>query len=278
MTQSTNSQNSETDDAGTPHPVDVLIQALVALLAPMFLLGAGGNPGFASMAALETIRSYRVQNHASLIKVANIIAFGLATLGSLSVSMQDDLPILWVLRLQSNANALDRSAARNERGVNATQPGMLAQPDSEPRRGFDDAAAQAKVAEASRHAAEFRANMQAPNPRAQPAPARAAVPLAAPAKATATAPASVPAPAKAVAAARAPVGPEAGQYRNMWAAAMADVAAEELADAVHLPPAQRKEMTAKAAILSSTANSLLTGVPLDFASLNRPGAPPGKPG
>jgi hypothetical protein len=234
----------------TFHPADVLIRALVALLAPMFLLGADGNIGFAEMAALETLRSYRAQNHASLIKVANVIAFGLATLGSLSLSMQDDLPIPLVLRLRSNANALDRSAARNERAVNGTEPVTAAPPAAETRRGFDEAAVQANVAEAARQAAEFRAGAQAPKPPAKPAPAPAAAPAAHQAAA------------------------ETGPFRKMWAAAMADVAAEELAEAAHLPPAQRKEMTAKAAILSSTANSLLTGAPLDFASLSRPGEPP----
>ena len=48
-------------------------------------------------------------------------------------------------------------------------------------------------------------------------------------------------------------------YPSMWAAAMAEVAAEELAAAAQLPPSQRKEATARAAILSSTASQLLTG-------------------
>ena len=47
--------------------------------------------------------------------IAKVIGFGLATLGSLSLSMGDDLPIPAILRLRANANALDRSADRNER-------------------------------------------------------------------------------------------------------------------------------------------------------------------
>ncbi len=248
MTQPITSR-SDTEDDATLQPADVLIGALVALLAPMFLLGADGRPGLAEMAALETIRSYSVRNHASLIKIANIIAFGLATLGSLSLSMQDDFPITLVLQLRSNANALDRSAARNERAVDAGHP---VAPAPEPRRGFAEAAAvHADVSEASRQAAEVRASAQAPKPAVHPAAAPAAAPAA-------------PKPA-----------PEPVRSGKIWGGALANAAAEDLAKAVQLPPARRKEMTAKAAILSSTANSLLTGAPLDFARMNRPGTPSG---
>ena len=62
------------------HPAAVLMNVLVTLLAPMFIAGAKGDIRLARAAALETVNSYRAQNHASLIAVAKIVAFSLATL------------------------------------------------------------------------------------------------------------------------------------------------------------------------------------------------------
>jgi hypothetical protein len=44
---------------------------------------------------------------------------------------------------------------------------------------------------------------------------------------------------------------------------MAEVAAEEIAAAANLPPRQREEATERAAILSSTANALLSSATAD---------------
>jgi hypothetical protein len=237
---------ADPEDNEALQPIDVLIRIVITLLTPMFLLGADGNVEFARMAANETLRSYKPYDHASLIRVANIIAFGLATLGSLSISMQDDLPIMLVLRLRSNANALDRSADRNQRAVKTVKPAARPQPapPPAPKQEFDDAAVQASVAEASRLAAEFRASTRT-RPPAQPAPAQ-----------TAPIPAS---------------------YRSQWAAAMAEVAAEDMAAIHNLPPSQRKEATVRAAILSSTAHSLLTGTPNDYTTMVRQAPDPVRP-
>jgi hypothetical protein len=62
----------------------------------------------------------------------------------------------------------------------------------------------------------------------------------------------------------------------MWAAAMADVAGEFTASIAHLPPADRKLASLKAAALSSTANALLSGtIPpgpgrFDLSAIARP--------
>ncbi|MEA2732013.1 MAG: hypothetical protein QOF70_6488, partial [Acetobacteraceae bacterium] len=65
------------------NPSDFLMQLIVALLAPMFLGIAAGDINLARMAAIETVSAYRTRNHADLIAVAQIIAYGLAALGSL---------------------------------------------------------------------------------------------------------------------------------------------------------------------------------------------------
>jgi hypothetical protein len=231
MTQTT------TAGAAKTRRFDTLINLIVTLLTPMFFAVSGGNVRLARIAALETIISYQAQTHAGLFAVAKIIGFGIATLDSLSLSMTDDLPIPLVLRLRGNANALDRAGERAERALLAAQADPSA---SDPHPDFDEAEVRANVAETQRRVAEFHAN--------------AAAPHAEPAARTEPAPAAYAEPAPAAA-------PDRGQpyHRSMWAAAMAEVAAEEVAAAENLPPRQREEATARAAILSSTANALLSG-------------------
>jgi hypothetical protein len=204
---------TQTNPSRDRRPTDILINLLVTLLAPMFLAAADGDVVFARIAAVETITEYRAHSQASLIRVANIIAFGIATLASLSQSMQDDVPIPLALRLRGNANALDRSAARNERALRASRPSV------------------------------------APEPAAAEPPAAQTVPAA-------------------------PANDQA--YRNMWATAMAEVAAEETAALGSLPPAERKDMSMRIAALNTAASELMSGAsaprpnPGDLAWMTQP--------
>ncbi|MEA2740659.1 MAG: deoxyribodipyrimidine photo-lyase [Acetobacteraceae bacterium] len=112
------------------HPTVVLLNLIAALLAPMFLCVCGGDLSLARAAAIETINAYRVRGDPSLLAVAPIVAFGLAALGSLSLSMTDDLTLSMTLRLRGNANALDRSAERNRRAL-GKPPGDTAVPPAD---------------------------------------------------------------------------------------------------------------------------------------------------
>nr|WP_294502730.1 hypothetical protein [uncultured Rhodopila sp.] len=226
----------------------ILLTLIVALLTPLFIEAAGADIAIARTAARETIAAYRVQNHASLILVGRIIAFGLTALGSLSLSMADELTIAMIIRLRSNANALNRSADRCERMLQETRAAGLA---PEPGGGFDEVEVRAAVAAAQRRAAEA----VRPPPEPRPAP---------PIADQAPAPKAEPAPmAKAEPAKHDP-------YPGMWANAMATVAAEELAAAAHLPPEQRRAATTRAALLTGSANRLMAG---QTAPHPRPGDP-----
>jgi hypothetical protein len=259
------------------HPADILLTVVVTLLAPMFITASGGNLELARNAALETINAHRVRNHVTLLAIAKVIGFGLATLGSLSLSMMDDLPVPLILRLRGNANALDRSADRNERKLEMSYPN-----GGEPSGpGFDEAEVRASVAEAQRRAAEAQARSQAPQPRLAeraapnpPAPRQQATepsggrtsPEARTIAGVAEAPGRSPdahRPAQPAMPTTVAARPQEQPYASVWAAAMAEVAAEELAAAAHLPPAQRQEATARAAILSETANALLSGATVE---------------
>ncbi len=296
-------QDAAADPAVPVHPSDILLDFIVAFLAPMFLGVSGGDIGFARMAALETVNAYRAGDQADLIAIAQIIACGLTALGSLSLSMADNLSLSMTLRLRGNAVALDRAAEHNRRalkqirradpsvprpmdGVQADLPPDQAAYEAEVVAGV--AAAQARVAQtcvAQARAAEARA-AQTPATEIQTAQTRAAearAPLHAvtPAAAIRTSappvtPAADPAPARDSPAAADPADLTQRQWQSMWAAAMTEVAGEFTADLKNLPPDARRAASCRAAALSSCANQLLLAElppplePGDLAAIIRP--------
>jgi hypothetical protein len=113
-------------------PPGILVSLIVTLLAPMFLGVTAGDVALARLAAMQTINDYRAQNHADLIAVAQIIACGLAALGSLSLSMADEISLSMTLRLRGNAVALNRSAEQNRRALANSHGPTPYQPALEP--------------------------------------------------------------------------------------------------------------------------------------------------
>ena len=245
------------------HPSDSLLNLIVTLLAPMFLGAGGGNLTFARMAALETVNAYRVRNQADLIAVAQIVAFGLAALGSLSLSMADNLSLSMILRLRGNANALNRSAEQNRRALRQSQaasraPRVIARPKAadEPDANSTPAPEAASVSQPS---GKTCSPLEPEPTRSQPA-TEAPKPLAA------SIPAALQTP---------PPAPEIGsitdrQRQAMWAAAMTTVAKEYTASLPHLPPAERKAASFRATALSSCATQLLSGAPASDAIMALP--------
>jgi hypothetical protein len=260
MTETTTIQTEpETTGPAIPvHPTDILMSLIIALLAPMFFAVSGGNINYARMAAIETVNAYRIRNNADLLLVAQIVAFGFAALGSLSLAMADNLSLSMTLRLRTNANACHRSAELSRRALNANAPGTATaattpfEPSAEPDEDHNEAAVIAGVAAAQKLVAEAQARMQTE-----------AAPIARPAS-----------PAQTVAA---PMTAEQ-RWQSMWASAAVDVAAEFTADLPNLPPGERKAATMRAAALSSSANQLLSGAvaprlrPGDLNALLRPSA------
>jgi hypothetical protein len=230
------------------HPSDILLNLIVTLLAPMFLCASGGDILFARMAALETVNSYCGRTHADLLLIARIIGFGLAALGSLSLSMVDDLSLAMTIRLRGNANACNRSSEQSRRALNESRPntgtpntntntdtntdtGIPTEADpSEP--DLDEAAVVASVATTLKLAAETCDSIQA----ARPAAAQTPIP---PPIATRI--------------------PTERQRRALWGAGAARLAAEYTASLPDLPPAERRAATIAADALNRCANDLLSG-------------------
>jgi hypothetical protein len=147
----------------TEDPAAILMTLIIAFLAPMFLGVSGGNIALARMAAIETITAYRARNHADLIAVAQIIAFGLAALGSLSLSLADDMSVSMALRLRGNANACNRSAEQNRRTLRE-QPAPMCE-DTE-----DDTPVSLSPAAEAMLAAESEARLRDHDLKPAPAP------------------------------------------------------------------------------------------------------------
>jgi hypothetical protein len=208
----------------TSHPpASLLFSLIVTLLTPMFLSAADGDLTMARLAAAETLNAYRAETHTDLITIAKIIAFGLATLGSLSLSMADDLSIAKILRLRASANATDRAEHRNRLLLDRAHK---THPTTEPE--IDHAALTAAVAETQQRTA---ANLAQLTPSAPVPPTRT-------------------------------VTDDEQHYQATWAACTAAIAAETAASLPNLPPAERESAALWVEVLNSAANSFLTdGIP-----------------
>jgi len=262
------------------HPADLLMNLIVSLLAPMFLGVAGGDVYLARMAAAEAVNGYQTRNIVNLIAIAQIIACGLAALGSLSLSMTDDLTLPMTLRLRGNANALNRSAEQNRRAIRENhladitpQPNAVTTETPTPIQDDFEAEVLVNLAKTHQLIADAQRNdatptamstpIAAPTPVAMPKPATTPIPAAIPASiATPTplaAPIPIAMPTPAAISAIAVAEPTDQQIQRMWASAMADVASEFTADLDKLPPAEREEASRQAALLSACANELILG-------------------
>jgi hypothetical protein len=246
MTETTNTPTNlqAAADAAIPvRPADVLMNLIVALLAPMFLGASAGDIALSRMAALETVNAYRVRNHADLLAVAQIIACGIAALGSLSLSMADDISLSMTLRLRASTNALNRSADRNRRAISESRPEESAPYRSEspyadspldPADADFEAAVLARVAESQKRVADTQSHLHQPTQPAERAPTPIVLPTVATSAVTQQ------------------------RHQAIWAAAMTEVAGEFAAGLSRLPPVERKLASMRAAALSSSANALLS--------------------
>jgi hypothetical protein len=205
----------------------ILMTLIVTLLAPTFLGVTAGDLTLARMAAIETINDYRARNNADLIAIAQIIACGLAALGSLSLSMDDDISLSMTLRLRGNAVALNRSAEQNRRVLN------------QPLRDNDHPAPESDWTTRDNASAQAFLSAAAEQELAEEAEARLRIP-----EPTATQPAQITLISE-------------KRHQEMWAIAMINEASEITATIPNLPPAERSEATMRAAALSNAAHELL---------------------
>ena len=233
-------------ETGPLNTTDILLNLILIFLAPMFLTAAGGDIAYARIAAAETVRSYRAQAHCDLLAIAQVIAFGLAALGSLGLSMADDLSLSMILRLRGNAQSSHRAGEKSRQAVLSSRhdPAPAANRDKQDE-GIEEAKVLAAVAETRKRAteaAEAQRQRNKPQPSPEPpAPAAVATP-------TATNIAK-------------PHPPQQMPDDIEWANAAMDVAAEITAQLPSLAPDQRQAAINRVASLTSMANRMLEDDP-----------------
>ncbi len=141
------------------HP-DVFLQLIAAALTPIFSTATDGDQGRAQAAAIETINAYVPSYPSDLLPIAQIIAFGLAALRSISLSMAENIPIPLILRLRGNAASLSRGAEQCRRALAEPPPPDVdlypAAEFAEAGRWIDEAV-QAEIARARKPASGDRA-------------------------------------------------------------------------------------------------------------------------
>jgi hypothetical protein len=242
--------NTETHSAG------LFMHLIAASLTPMFLPITNGDPDQARAAAIETINAHAPRTPADLLPIAQIIAFGLAALSSISLSVAEDIPNPLILRLRGNAASLNRGAQLCRRALRETAPHDAAPAEqSEAERRVEQAVI-TEIARTHQRIAN-EATQPAIPPDHPPTMAAALDVLAAEsqrrideAEAALKAPSRRPRPVT-----------EDQAHRTAWSNAMADVAREVAAEIDGLPPIERRAAGLRAAALTSAANHLLTGGP-----------------
>lgn len=231
-----------------PDPVtgtSVLLNAVISLLAPMFLWSTGGDVAYARIAAMETLEAYRATGPRSLITATMIIAFELAALWSLSQSMSDEISLPLALRLRGNAGSMNRAAERNRQVLE--QDCRIAEAPDLP----SEAALEKAVAETQTMVQQANARIRDAQPPRAAAPVAAAPVAAAPV-----------APAPVAAAPNLAPMPGDDRHRAAWAGAMAEVAREMTADMGNLSPKERAVEKMRVEALTQSAAALLSGAPL----------------
>jgi hypothetical protein len=284
-------------------PTDVFTHLIIACLTPMFLAATSGDPNHSRAAVIEIIDAHNPRTQADLLPIAQIIAFGLAVLSSISLSMTENLPVPLILRLRGNATSLNRATEQCRRALRET-PAPSAAPIrptelSEAERRVEEAVI-AEVARTQQSLADYQASFDTaerqPTPAADAIAVHAVVAAPVPRDAPATMAAAMDATAadsrrridEAEAALKNPaqcptkLAPshipmtEDEAHRVAWSHAMADVAREVTAEMARLPPAERRAAGVRAAALASAANHLMAGGPTPsplILKTPRPSAP-----
>jgi hypothetical protein len=153
-----------------------LLDRILGLLAPIFLVAAGGDMEAARAAVNSMLACYNVRTDEELRLVALTIAFSFGALDALGLAANPDLSLNQVLRLRGNATALSRASHQSR----ATFDKQRKQPQAEPDARAEETPLPASV-EAPDLSAFARSVMRARNEApVSVAPVLAAPVLAAP--------------------------------------------------------------------------------------------------
>jgi hypothetical protein len=119
-----------------------VLEKILGFLAQFFISAAQGDAAAARTVAKDLLASYGARTNKEIRLAALNIAFSFGALDSLSRSVAPDLSVTQLLRLRSNANALNRAACKNQEALDRLQQ-AAAQP--EPDETPDDLPASAET-------------------------------------------------------------------------------------------------------------------------------------
>jgi hypothetical protein len=98
---------------------------LCGILTPMFAGGAAGDIILPRRNATNTVAAYQARNHAELLKICQIVAFGMAVMEVLRLAATSQVSPSLKLRLFAGADALGRSARQHEKALQqGRRPGL----------------------------------------------------------------------------------------------------------------------------------------------------------
>ena len=247
-------------DTAPADPTETLFDLIITLLIPLFFCPAH-NIGLdrARQAAIATLDGYHAASVPELVLAAQIIACSLTSLGSMGLSMADDLPLPTLMHLRGNANALTNTSLRLHTAIARTrkdiadqnreyqqarqaQERQQRQADYDVAHGMTEADVIAETAKVQEMAAQANMRLQQsqtvrqqpatpPEPPAQPA---AKLPPLRPANLT-----------------------EEQERKLMWATAMAKAAEEEAGALAFSSADERAAHKARLAGLNAAATQLM---------------------
>jgi hypothetical protein len=223
-------------------PADLLMEFALSLLVPFLTTGSLTDPALARRAAAETIAAYKAAGQDQLVTIAQLVAFALASLDNLRLSMPPDLSLSMKLKLRGTANALNR-ASQHATATLDRQRRDITSPERDETEILASLEA-AKIVVQQALAAHPPAPIATPNhPPATPALAN---------------PIRIPDAAETQ---RKKIHALATDRHIdcAWASAMTDVGAEYTAELPHLTPAQRQTHLARIGALSEISTMLGRG-------------------
>lgn len=91
-------------------PANLLLEFVLSLLVPFLATGPLTDAALARRAAEDTIAAYKAAGQDQLVTIAQLVAFALAALDNLRLSMPADLSLSMKLKLRGNAGTLNRAS------------------------------------------------------------------------------------------------------------------------------------------------------------------------
>jgi len=217
-------------DPATDTPPSLLMEYILAVLAPLLIAGNISDLSVARLSAMEAIAAYKARGEEELMTIAQIAGFAIAALDNLRLSAAPELSVSLKLKLRGNAAALNRAGRGNTADLR-----MLRREESVPEPEDDERARE-----------EALETLEAA--RASVRQAEATLPQAA-------------LPGAALPGAALPADPPPAETADRrravaWAGAMTDVAAEFSRELAGLSPVQRRAEIVRIGLLSQTARQI----------------------